>query len=282
MSPFVSSHFNALSSSRTNFMVNTLNRRPVNRFVAPGAPFRHQNYSIGTQVNQPLKPFGSSYQNHAYNKPQGMMTAKPLHLTSPAYRPVVMPRPVPSSSRSLPPPPHLSMMKFVSDVAKAPLPSPPHLGMMKVVHNPNTDESTKLRPSTQSPSRSSCSVDENLRQNVNKVSTNKISVSPEQKLRFVRKTQSETPKNNSCIHSMNSTENRKTNSRCLSPPTSDEIKSVNLTNYVTTPMSIPRAKMKQIKFTMFFSVEIVESGSPTRFIFQFNQRALDGLMEEMK
>lgn len=260
-------------------MVNNFIRRPVNRFVAPGAPFRHQNYSIGNQANRPMKPFGSSYQNHAYNKPQEMMAPKQLHMTSPAYRPFVMQSPVPLSSRQLPPPPHLSMMKVVSDVAKAPLPPPPHLGMMKVVHSPNTDQSAKLPQSAHS---SLNTVDEKLHQNVNKitneVTTNKNCVSPEQKLRFTRKTQSETPKNNSCIRLMNfgsNGENRK-------PPTLDEIKSVDLTNYVTTPMSIPNAKMKQIKFTMFFTVEIVESSSPTRFIFQFNQRALDGLLEEMK
>lgn len=59
----------------------------------------------------------------------------------------------------------------------------------------------------------------------------------------------------------------------------------NLDNYITTPISIPYARIKEfktIKSRMFFEVEVVKVTSPSLFIFQYHKTELINMMNKMK
>jgi hypothetical protein len=63
--------------------------------------------------------------------------------------------------------------------------------------------------------------------------------------------------------------------------TSDD-DSIDIENYVTRPITLAHARMKEFKFKINFEVELVEFTSPSQFIFQFNQIDLQTMSEEMK
>lgn len=55
-----------------------------------------------------------------------------------------------------------------------------------------------------------------------------------------------------------------------------------LENYHTAPFMIPGTRMREMSNQIFFQVELVEFTSPSQFMFQHNQNALEILLEEME
>lgn len=53
-------------------------------------------------------------------------------------------------------------------------------------------------------------------------------------------------------------------------------------SYITDKQTIPHARMREIKCLFFIQGEIIESSSPSQFLFQFNQNELMVLTNEMR
>lgn len=62
----------------------------------------------------------------------------------------------------------------------------------------------------------------------------------------------------------------------------DESSAFEVGNYVTGTYKIPNARMRQLKCKIFLPVDIIEVRSLSYFIFQYNIKQLETLMEEMR
>lgn len=173
------------------------------------------------------------------------------------------------------------------------LPPAPHLANLKVVYSPSTEEPAAVQTEASADAGSegkdsSCwSSDNEVTKQItsfissthNSSGISSFTVLENLTDKPTKLTTTASKQLAECINaSLREKQKRKLSSPMKTPP---EIISIDLSDYVTSKLSIPQAIMKKTNFAMVFSVEVLDFNSPSRFTFQFHQSALELMMEEM-